>query len=44
MVTPAEMLQAREIVKQVYVDDKVKDYIVDIVIRTRPPGDNGLAD
>src|SRR5690242_11372384 len=31
VVTPAELIDARKIIKQVYVDDKVKDYIVEIV-------------
>src|ERR1700734_3763156 len=30
-VTPAELLDARKVVKQVYVDEKVKEYIVDVV-------------
>jgi MoxR-like ATPase len=34
-VTPAELLDARKIIKQVYVDDKVKDYIVEVVFATR---------
>ena len=44
VVKPADILHAREIVKQVYVDDKIKNYVLDLVIRTRQPGNNGLAD
>ena len=44
VVTPADILRARAAVKQVYVDDKIKDYVLDLVIRTRQPGNNGLAD
>lgn len=44
VVTPADILRAREAVKQVYVDEKIKDYVLDLVIRTRQPGNNGLAD
>jgi MoxR-like ATPase len=44
VVRPADILHAREIVKQVYVDDKIKNYVLDLVIRTRQPGNNGLAD
>ena len=44
VVTPAELLDARKIVKQVYVDDKVKDYIVDVVFATRQPAKHGLKD
>src|SRR4030081_3511778 len=31
VVTPVELLEARKVVKQVYVDEKVKEYIVDVV-------------
>ena len=44
VVQPADILRAREAVKQVYVDDKIKEYVLDLVIRTRQPGNNGLAD
>jgi MoxR-like ATPase len=43
-VTPAELLEASKVVKQVYVDDKVKDYIVDVVFATRQPAKHGLKD
>jgi MoxR-like ATPase len=41
-VTKEEILEAREIVNQIYVDDKAKDYIVDIVQATRNPEQFGL--
>jgi MoxR-like ATPase len=44
VVTPAELLDARKIVKQVYVDEKVKEYIVDVVFATRQPAKHGLKD
>jgi len=31
-------------VRQIYVDDKIKEYILDLVFATRRPGDNGLGD
>ena len=37
VVTREEIMAAREVVNQVYVDDKAKDYIVDIVQATRNP-------
>jgi MoxR-like ATPase len=43
-VTPAELLEARKVVKQVYVDDKVKEYLVDVVFATREPAKHGLKD
>jgi MoxR-like ATPase len=33
----AEIMQARELVKQVYMDEKIEQYIVDIVFATRFP-------
>jgi MoxR-like ATPase len=44
VVTPGELLDARNVVKQVYVDDKVKEYIVDVVFATREPQKHGLKD
>src|SRR5580658_10204961 len=44
VVTLAQLLDARNIVRQVYVDDKVKEYIVDVVFATREPQKHGLKD
>jgi MoxR-like ATPase len=44
VVRPEQLLRAREMVKQVYVDAKIKEYVLDLVIRTRQPGNNGLGD
>jgi MoxR-like ATPase len=43
-VTPQELLEARKVISQVYVDDKVKDYIVEVVFATRQPEKHGLKD
>jgi MoxR-like ATPase len=40
--TAAEILKAREVVRQVYVDEKIKRYILDIVFATRDPKSYGL--
>jgi len=37
VVTPAEILAGRALVDQIYIDDKVKEYIVNIVFATREP-------
>jgi len=37
VVEPQEILKAREVINDIYVDDKVKDYIVDLVCATRDP-------
>jgi len=42
VVTKQDVLGAREVVNQIYVDDKAKDYIVDIVQATRNPEAFGL--
>jgi MoxR-like ATPase len=42
--TPEELLVGRRTVEQIYVDDKVKDYIVDVVHATRAPAKHGLKD
>ncbi|MCS6799360.1 MAG: MoxR family ATPase [Myxococcota bacterium] len=44
VVTPAQILEARGIVGQVYVDERIKDYIVDVVAATRDPRRFGLKD
>jgi MoxR-like ATPase len=44
VVTPAQLVDARNVVKQVYVDEKVKEYIVDVVFATREPAKHGLKD
>ncbi|HEX4140242.1 MAG TPA: MoxR family ATPase [Candidatus Methylacidiphilales bacterium] len=37
VVTPEQILQARQVINAIHVDDKVRDYIVDVVIATREP-------
>jgi MoxR-like ATPase len=37
VVDAREILAAREVINDIYVDDKVKDYIVDVVCATRTP-------
>ena len=44
-VTPAEeILKARSIVNEVYIDEKIEQYIADIVFATRYPDRYGLGD
>jgi MoxR-like ATPase len=40
--SPAQLLEARKVVRDVYMDDRVKDYIVDVVFATREPEKRGL--
>ena len=44
VISPADILHARKMVNQVYVDDKIKNYVLDLVLTTRRPGQNGLSD
>ncbi|MCG3208445.1 MAG: hypothetical protein FOGNACKC_02050 [Anaerolineae bacterium] len=44
VVAPEQILRAREMVKQIYVDDKIKQYVLNLVLTTRNPGNNGLGD
>ena len=43
VVSAAEILQARDVVRQVYIDEKIEQYIADIVFATRYPDRYGLA-
>ena len=38
IVTPDDILASRKIVNTIYMDDKIKDYIVSLVYATRDPG------
>ncbi len=44
VVNPETLLRAREVIEQIYVDDKLKDYITDVVFATREPAKYGLAE
>ena len=38
VVEPKDIFRARQVLNDIYIDDKVKDYIVDLVCATRDPG------
>jgi MoxR-like ATPase len=38
VIHPDDLKRARQVVDQIYIDDKIKDYIVDIIFATREPG------
>ncbi|MCG8554407.1 MAG: MoxR family ATPase [Proteobacteria bacterium] len=44
VVSPADILHARKTIGHVYADDKIKDYIIDVVTATRDPAAIGLKD
>jgi len=37
VVSAAQIMAARQVVNAIHVDDKIKDYIVEVVMATRPP-------
>ena len=43
ILKPADIMKAREVVKEVYLDEKIENYILDIVFATRNPDKAGLA-
>ncbi len=44
VITPEEIKRIREIVREIYIDEKVEKYIIDIVNATRTPEKYGLKD
>ena len=44
ILRPSEIIEAQKIVEQIYLDEKIERYIVDIVFATRFPADYGLKD
>src|SRR5271163_2865378 len=44
VVEQEQLLGARRVVRDVYMDDRVKDYIVDVVFATREPSQKGMKD
>ena len=37
VISPQDIVQARQLVREVYMDEKIEHYIVDIVFATRKP-------
>jgi MoxR-like ATPase len=42
--SPEEILSARKVIGQVYIDEKIRDYIINVVHSTREPRSYGLAE
>jgi len=42
VITPADIMKARGLVHDIYIDEKIEKYILDIVFATRTPKDFGL--
>ncbi len=43
IVSPDDIVKAREVVSEVYMDEKIEKYIIDIVFATREPAEYNLA-
>lgn len=43
-ISPDEVIKSRRTVRKVYMDDKIEQYILDMVFTTRHPQDHGLAE
>ncbi|MGR3301240.1 MAG: AAA family ATPase [Candidatus Scalindua sp.] len=42
VISSGDIKRLRSVVDQIYIDDKIKDYIVDLVVATREPGKYNL--
>ena len=43
-ISTEDILRCRKVVREVYIDEKIKDYIVSLVLATRQPAEHGLAE
>ncbi len=44
VLQPEQILSARRLVQSIYADDRIKDYVLDVVAATRQPATVGLTD
>jgi MoxR-like ATPase len=42
VVSPEQILTARKLVREIYMDDRIKDYVLNLVTTTRQPAERGL--
>jgi len=42
VIGPSDIAEVRAVIDEIYIDEKVKDYIVDVVVATRDPKKYGL--
>lgn len=42
VVSPTDIIKARDLVKEIYMDEKIEQYIIDIIFATRAPQDYSL--
>ena len=44
IINPRDIQEVQKIVEKIYIDEKIENYIVDIVFATRQPSKYGLSD
>jgi MoxR-like ATPase len=44
VIEPQQLLNARKVVRRIHVDERVKEYVLDLVLATRNPPGNALGD
>ena len=44
IVTANDIINAQKVIEEIYVDEKVEDYILNLIFATRDPSNNGLED
>lgn len=44
VVTPEHILEARKVINEIYVDEKVEKYIIDLIFATRNPSDYNISE
>ncbi|MGH7525217.1 MAG: AAA family ATPase [Gemmatimonadales bacterium] len=44
VLDPARVVAARGLVQSIYADERVKEYVLDLIAATRRPGESGLAE
>ncbi len=44
LVNPEKILEAQKIIKDIYVDEKIEDYVLNLIFATRNPQEYGLND
>jgi len=42
VIKPEDVLETRKIVNEIYVDEKIKEYVLNLVFATRNPGEYGI--
>ena len=44
IISKNEIIDAQKVIEEIYVDEKVEDYILNLIFATRDPSNNGLED